>query len=117
MSVASSPGHSQILSRFFLHSCEIKSGSDLHGDEAIMSARFHSIPATITLTHADSTMNATFEHFEMNTNNAYATLNTAVIATTRDRAYMTTEQTVSATQNVLDEQVLPGTDGYDYIIV
>ena len=58
-------------------------------------------------------MNATFEHFEMNTNNAYATLNTAEIATTRlNRAYMTTEETVYAT---LDGQVLPGMDGYDYV--
>ena len=64
-------------------------------------------------TYTDSTMNATFEHFEMNTNNAYATLNTAEIATTRlNRAYMTTEETVYAT---LDGQVLPGMDGYDYV--
>ena len=51
----------------------------------------------------------------MNTNDAYGT-NTAGIATTGNVAYMTTGDTIPATQNVPYGQVPPGTeDCYDYI--
>ena len=56
------------------------------------------------------------EHFEMNTNDAYAT-NTAEIATTGNVAYMTAGDAIPATQNVAYGQVPPGTDDcYDYVI-
>ena len=56
------------------------------------------------------------DHFEMNTNDAYAT-NTAEIATTGNVAYMTAGDTIPATQNVAYGQVPPGTDEcYDYVI-
>ena len=56
------------------------------------------------------------EHFEMNTNDAYAT-NNAEIATTGNVAYMTAEDAILATQNVPYGQVPPGADDcYDYII-
>ena len=56
------------------------------------------------------------EHFEMNTNDAYAT-NAAEIATTENIAYMTAEDTIPATQNVAYKLLPPGTDEYyDYII-
>ena len=51
----------------------------------------------------------------MNTNDAYGT-NIAEIATTENVAYMTTEDTIPATQNVPYGQVPPGADDcYDYI--
>ena len=57
-----------------------------------------------------------FEHFEMNTSDAYGT-NTAEIATTGNVAYMTTGDTIPATENVAYGQVPPGTDDcYDYVI-
>ena len=56
------------------------------------------------------------EHFEMNTNDAYAT-NTAEITTTGNVAYMTAGDTILATQNVAYGQVPLGTDDcYDYVI-
>ena len=56
------------------------------------------------------------DHFEMNTNDAYAT-NTAEITTTGNVAYMTAGDTIPATQNVAYGQVPPGTDEcYDYVI-
>ena len=78
------------------------------------------MPVTYILSSAGSTeLNASvsdevkLEHFEMNTNNAYATK----IATTGNVAYMTTEDTIPATQNVAYGQVPPGTDDcYDYVI-
>ena len=57
-----------------------------------------------------------FEHFEMNTNDAYST-NTAEISTTGNVAYITAGDTIPATQNVAYGQVPPGTDDcYDYVI-
>ena len=56
------------------------------------------------------------EHFEMNTNDAYGT-NTAMITTKENVAYMTTGDTIPATQNVAYGQVPPGTDDcYDYVV-
>ena len=49
------------------------------------------------------------EHFEMNTNDAYAT-NAAEIATTENVAYMTAEDGIPAIQNVAYGQIPPGTD-------
>ena len=55
------------------------------------------------------------DHFEMNTNDAYAT-NTTEIATTGNVAYMTAGDTIPAAQNVAYGQVPPGTDEcYDYV--
>ena len=76
-----------------------------------------------TLSNTDSTeLNASVpdevkpEHFEMNTNDAYGS-NTAEIATIGNVAYMTTGDTILATQNVAYRQVPPGTDEcYDYVI-
>ena len=73
------------------------------------------------LSHAGSTgisapNEVKIEHFEMNTNDAYAT-NTAEITTTENVAYMTAGDTIPATQNVAYGQVPPGTDDcYDYVI-
>jgi len=66
--------------------------------------------------HMNSTgLDASLEHFEMNTNDAYGT-NTREIVTTENIAYMTTGDTIPATQNVAYGQVPPGTDDcYDYI--
>ena len=58
------------------------------------------------------------EHFEMNTNDAYAT-NAAEIATTENvySLYMTAEDGIPATQNVAYGQLPPGSnDCYDYVI-
>ena len=76
-----------------------------------------------SLSHAGSTQQNTsapdedkLEHFEMNTNDAYAT-NTAEITTTENVAYMTAGDTILAAQNVAYGQVPPGTDEcYDYVI-
>ena len=76
-----------------------------------------------TLSHAGSTEQNTsapdeekLEHFEMNTNDAYAT-NTAEITTTGNVAYMTAGDTILATQNVAYGQVPSGTDEcYDYVM-
>ena len=74
-----------------------------------------------TLSHAGPTNTSPpnevkLEHFEMNTNDAYAT-NTAEIAITGNVAYMTTGDTIPATQNVAYGQVPAGTDDcYDYVI-
>ena len=72
-----------------------------------------------TLTHCligSTELNASaseLEHFEMNTNGAYAT-NAAEITTTGNVAYVTAED---ATQNVAYRQVPPGTDDYyDYVV-
>ena len=55
------------------------------------------------------------EHFEMNTNDAYGT--TAEVTTTENVAYMTTGDTIPATQNVAYGQVPSGTDEcYDYVV-
>ena len=55
------------------------------------------------------------EHFEMNTNDAYGT--TAEVTTTENVAYMTTGDTIPATQNVAYGQIPPGTDDcYDYVV-
>ena len=52
----------------------------------------------------------------MNTKDAYST-NTAEITTTENAAYMTTDDAIPATQNVVYEQVPPGTDDcYEYVI-
>ena len=82
-----------------------------------------SLSATYILSNACSTeLNTSvpdevkLDHFEMNTNDAYAT-NTAEIATTGNVAYMTAGDTIPATQNVAYGQVPPGTDEcYDYVI-
>ena len=76
----------------------------------------------LLLSHAGSTEQNTsppnqdiLAHFEMNTNDAYAT-NTAEIATTGNVAYMTAGDAISAMQNVAYGQVPPGTDEcYDYV--
>ena len=61
-------------------------------------------------------LDASLEHFEMNTNDAYGT-NTTEITTTGNVAYTTAEDTIPATQNVAYGQVPPGTDEcYDYVI-
>ena len=81
------------------------------------------MPVTYILSSTGSTkLNASdevkLEHFEMNTNDAYAT-NTAEIATTENVAYVTstTGDTIPATQNVAYRQVSPGTDDcYDYVV-
>ena len=81
------------------------------------------MPVTYILSSAGSTeLNASvsdevkLEHFEMNTNNAYGT-NTAEITTTGNVAYVTTGDTIPATQNVAYGQVPPGTDDcYDYVV-
>ena len=79
------------------------------------------MPVTYILSNAGSTeLNASdevkLEHFEMNTNDAYDT-NTAEITTAENAAYMTTGDTIPATQNVAYGQVPPGTDDcYDYVI-
>ena len=79
--------------------------------------------ATYILSNACSTeLNASvpdevkLDHFEMNTNDAYA-MNTAEISTTGNVAYMTAGDTIPATQNVAYGQVPPGTDDcYDYVV-
>ena len=70
-----------------------------------------------SVSHTNSTgLDASLEHFAMNTNNAYST-NTAEIATTGNVAYMTAGDAIPATQNVAYVQVPPGTDDcYDYVI-
>ena len=78
---------------------------------------------TYILSNAGSTeLNASvpdevkLEHFEMNANDVYVT-NTVEITTTGNVAYMTTGDTIPATQNVAYGQVPPETDEcYDYII-
>ena len=84
---------------------------------------YFTVSHSYTLSHTGSTELHTsapnevkLEHFEMNTNDAYAT-NTAEITTTENIAYMTAGDTIPATQNVAYEQVSPGTDEcYDYVI-
>ena len=70
-----------------------------------------------SVSHMNSTgLDASLEHFEMNTNDAYGT-NTTEITTTGNVAYTTAEDTIPATQNVAYGQVPPGTDEcYDYVI-
>ena len=70
-----------------------------------------------SVSHMNSTgLDASLEHFEMNTNDAYGT-NTTEIATTGNVAYTTAEDTIPATQNLAYRQVPPGTDEcYDYVI-
>ena len=52
----------------------------------------------------------------MNTNDAYGT-NTTEVTTSGNVAYMTTRDTIPATQNVAYGQVPPETDDcYDYVI-
>ena len=69
-----------------------------------------------TLTQVQQSWTSELEHFEMNTNDAYAT-NAAEIATTENIAYMTAGDTIPATQNVAYKLVPPRSDeNYDYII-
>ena len=49
------------------------------------------------------------EHVEMNTNDAYNSVEVANVA------YMTVGDSIPATQNVAYGQVPPGTDDYDYL--
>ena len=89
-----------------------------------ISSRISHTLHTLTRWHADPTELRTsaphktaLEHFEMNTNIAYAT-NTAEIPTTENVAYMTAGDAIPTTQNVAYGQVPPGTDEcYDYVIL
>ena len=80
------------------------------------STEFFFLAEHTSVSHTSSTgLDASLEHFEMNTNDAYGT-NTAEITTTENVAYMTTEGAIPATQNAAYGQVPPGTDEcYDYI--
>ena len=51
------------------------------------------------------------EHVEMNTNDAYMT-NAVEVANV---AYVTADDSITATQNVAYGKVPPGTDDYDYL--
>ena len=56
-------------------------------------------------------VDAAYEHFEMNTNDAY-TVNAVEFA---NIAYVTASDAITPTQNVAYRQLPPGTDDYDYL--
>ena len=56
-------------------------------------------------------VDAAYEHFEMNTNDAY-TMNAVEVA---NIPYVTASNAITPTQNVAYRQLPPGTDDYDYL--